>query len=320
MIRSLQGLRVLAMMGIFLFHAGILLNGTFPVTFFFMLSGFVLYYNYGERVTFFSLKESILWAFKRIKKLYPLHIIAFIMSIFIRIDWIVSFAVNDILLKAFLNIFLLQSLSINHSLSFNGSSWFLSTIFMCYLVSLPLMYGINKLNKIKPIFLILGVMVFKLVLLFIIPKVTEHSGWFFYISPYSRITDVLLGMVLAKFFIVNRNFKLKSNRVNFYELSVLPLFMIMYVAAFFLPKNFLNCFYYAPLFSMIILLFVYEQGFISRFLCKDIFQKVATFSFEFYMVHELMLITFRKVFVTLNYHWLIKSIIIAIPSFFISIS
>ena len=34
MIYTLQGLRALAMLGIFLFHSGLLLNGTFPVTFF----------------------------------------------------------------------------------------------------------------------------------------------------------------------------------------------------------------------------------------------------------------------------------------------
>ena len=46
MIKSLQGLRALAMLGIFMFHAGLLIKGTFPVTLFFMLSGFVLYYSY----------------------------------------------------------------------------------------------------------------------------------------------------------------------------------------------------------------------------------------------------------------------------------
>ena len=34
MIKSLQGLRVLAMVGIFLFYCGLLLKGAFPVTFF----------------------------------------------------------------------------------------------------------------------------------------------------------------------------------------------------------------------------------------------------------------------------------------------
>ncbi|MDZ4992184.1 hypothetical protein GNF80_04245 [Clostridium perfringens] len=56
MIESLQGLRSLAMLGIFLFHSGLLLRGTFPVTFFFILSGFVLYYNYSNKINSVSIK------------------------------------------------------------------------------------------------------------------------------------------------------------------------------------------------------------------------------------------------------------------------
>lgn len=41
MIKSLQGLRAIAMISIFLFHAGFLPNGIFPVTLFFLLSGFL---------------------------------------------------------------------------------------------------------------------------------------------------------------------------------------------------------------------------------------------------------------------------------------
>lgn len=61
MIYTLQGLRALAMLGIFLFHSGILLNGTFPVTFFFILSGFVTYYSKYINVDEMNIKECINW-------------------------------------------------------------------------------------------------------------------------------------------------------------------------------------------------------------------------------------------------------------------
>ena len=50
MIKSLQGLRAIAMLNIFLFHAGIIPNGIFPVTLFFILSGFFMYYKNFEKV------------------------------------------------------------------------------------------------------------------------------------------------------------------------------------------------------------------------------------------------------------------------------
>lgn len=42
---ALDGLRVLATLAIFFFHAGILIRGAFPVVWFFMLSGFMMYYT-----------------------------------------------------------------------------------------------------------------------------------------------------------------------------------------------------------------------------------------------------------------------------------
>ena len=100
MIKSLQGLRALGMLGIFLFHSGLLLKGTFPVTFFFMLSGFVLYYSYSNRIETMNFNERINWIIKRMKKLYPVHLITFIMSIAIRWEWILKFEITEIISKA----------------------------------------------------------------------------------------------------------------------------------------------------------------------------------------------------------------------------
>ena len=77
--------------------------------------------------------------------------------------------------------------------------------------------------------------------------------------------------------------------------------------------------YYSPIFAISIYIIACERGVISHILQKDIFQKIASFSFEFYMIHELVLIIFRRMFINLNYHWLIKNIYISIPAFIISI-
>lgn len=82
MIYTLQGLRALAMLGIFLFHSGLLLNGTFPVTFFFILSGFVLYYSKYNRIENMNLKDRIKWAFNKIKPFYIIHIIGAVYTIY----------------------------------------------------------------------------------------------------------------------------------------------------------------------------------------------------------------------------------------------
>lgn len=68
MIKSLQGLRVIAMVGIFLFHAGFIPNGIFPVTFFFILSGFVIYYKHNEQTDKRKISNGISYGIKKIKK------------------------------------------------------------------------------------------------------------------------------------------------------------------------------------------------------------------------------------------------------------
>lgn len=89
MIKSLNGLRALAMLGIFLFHSGLLLKGTFPVAFFFILSGFMTYYTLSKRNEIISFIDKANWFFNKVLKFYPIHLITFLMSILIRWDYVV---------------------------------------------------------------------------------------------------------------------------------------------------------------------------------------------------------------------------------------
>ena len=67
-----------------------------------------------------------------------------------------------------------------------------------------------------------------------------------------------------------------------------------------------QCSYYSLLFIIALYIFSYENGCISKLLKCRVLQNLAKISFEFYMVHELILILFRKVFSNFNYNWLIK--------------
>ena len=318
MIKSLQGLRALGMNGIFLFHSGLLLKGTFPVTFFFMLSGFVLYYSYSNRIKSINFSESINWIVSRMKKLYPIHIITFMMSIFIRWEWISEFEITDIINKALLNIFLLQSLSRKHIFTFNGLSWFLSTTFILYILAIPLMLLIKKIKFKKLHNLILLILVLQNIVIFI--NNSQKYELSLYTSPFFRVFDFAIGMIIAKKFIDEYKDDAKYKYYSFYEFGILILFSIMYIITLVSSAKLEYALsYYSPIFVLGIYIFAHEKGFISKLLCNEVLQKIAKFSFEFYMVHELILILFRNVFENLTYHWLIKNIIISIPSLIISL-
>lgn len=120
-------------------------------------------------------------------------------------------------------------------------------------------------------------------------------------------------MIVAKMFLKNK-FEIKN--YNRYEIGIVVTFILMYIISFFV---YTGCSYYSLLFIIALYIFSYEKGCISKLLKCRILQNLAKISFEFYMVHELILILFRKVFSNLNYNWVIKNIIICIPSLIISL-
>jgi peptidoglycan/LPS O-acetylase OafA/YrhL len=76
-IKSFQGIRFLAFMGIFLGHVDVSLGklaGT-CVTIFFVLSGYVMYSKYRNMDLDTGFVSLINFGWKRIRSLYPLHIL-----------------------------------------------------------------------------------------------------------------------------------------------------------------------------------------------------------------------------------------------------
>lgn len=251
------------------------------------------------------------------KKLYPIHFITFIMSILIRFNWILKFSLGSIIIKAILNLSLLQSLDKNQTFPFNGLSWFLSTTFILYIMAIPLIKNIKRFNKIKEEYIILTILVIQNLIIFI--NTSKNMGLNLYTSPFFRVFDFSIGMLTAKKFIINKDNEYDFNKLKKYEIGIIIMFFLMYIISFFNDNIEYGLSYYSPVFVLGIYIFAFEKGSISKLLSLSIFQKIASFSFEFYMVHELILIIFRNVFINYNPHWIIKNITIAIPSFIISI-
>ena len=127
---------------------------------------------------------------------------------------------------------------------------------------------------------------------------------YLYSNPFYRVFDFLLGMISAKIFL---NKKYITKNYNLWEFGIVVLFVTMYLLSFIIKTG---CSYYSILFILALYVFSYEKGIISKILKIDMLQKIAKISFEFYMIHELILIVFRRAFANLEYHWLIKNIII----------
>ena len=111
-IESLQALRAIAFIGIFLSHAGAPIKWILGVSIFFVLSGFLLNYKHSDELLDYSPKGMFKFSIDRIKKLYPLHIITMICAIVLEIVTLIQRgltikAIIFLIGKTVLNIFLL---------------------------------------------------------------------------------------------------------------------------------------------------------------------------------------------------------------------
>lgn len=287
-IKSLDGLRVVVALCIYTFHAHLMLRNFFSVSFFFMLSGFVLYYSESDRSIDFSIINNIKWSFKHIIRLYPLHILMFLFSIFIRYEWVESLSTQDLLIKGFLNITLLQSLCLN-PYTFNFCSWYISTLCIIYFFALPIINYIKK-SSYETEMLLAIIIIFQYIVNYYFLKYEPHLS-FIYSHPIYRITDVVLGILTAKLFLKYRKKNINVELINISQLFIVVIFTIMLIASF----NFRETTnYFSVLFVFLIFIQAFDKGWLSGLLNNRYVQGVAKITFEFYMCHELILFLLEK--------------------------
>lgn len=118
-------------------------HGDLMVDLFFVLSGFVIAYNYADKIN--SLEELISFQKSRFWRLYPLHILTLFIVVGIETARLILGEISPGAISiptfarsswdAFIsNLFLVQSMT-GHVNSFNGVSWSISTEFYTYIIA-----------------------------------------------------------------------------------------------------------------------------------------------------------------------------------------
>ena len=209
--RFFQGFRFLFIMAIVIMHAGypILGNGADLCSFFFVLSGFL----YKKK----NNKNPLLYIYKKIEKTYSVYWFCFALFL------IVNFLIGELHFKLRIlpHIFLLQSLvpsTGEYYFEYVGTAWFLSSLFVCYVLS-PYLSKLQLLIGTKYAF----VLSLSLLLLMYFSDWGNYKTWLIYISPYFRICEYFMGLCLSS--IVTKIKPVKSNII--YDIIIIGIYFII---------------------------------------------------------------------------------------------
>lgn len=257
-------------------------EGYIGVSFFFILSGFVLAYNYHDRF----LKKEISYSkfmLARFARIYPMHILTLIIAIPLSFQ-------NDMLKwvgQLFVNLFLLHSFipSDDFYFYFNSVSWSISVEWFFYLVFPFLVFLLHK----RKYFKIIPLLLLGIPLLLLLVKENYHEK-FFYINPLLRVGDFIIGILLFRIFRKRRVVALVHKKylgTIFEVLSIVILSLFLYYHND-IPQGFRYSCYYWPPMALLIYTFSYSKGIVSRILSNNTLVYLGEISFGFYMIHMLV--------------------------------
>lgn len=251
------------------------------VTFFFVLSGFLITHSYRDLLLnkIVGTKEFII---KRCATIFPLQWLFTILFVVFSINVVSYWAVP-------FHLTLTQSLLPFWEIDFtlNTPSWFLSSIFVCYLLT-PLLLRIRDRKCFMLIFIFM--LLFWHSFLFLLPE-SIGRRWLCYISPFARIFDYGMGILLALYWTKIKNLLVKSNGVCYN--TMIELIAIGLMSLCLLRPHIMGIEKLigigSPLLSLMMCMFIsvfcMSNGPISKFLSIPIFNKLGAMSIAIYMCH-----------------------------------
>ena len=293
MIAPLQSLRFIFFIMIFLHHYVIDGAGYFPaggpsgVSFFMILSGFVMSLAYEEKIAASTISYGRFIS-NRIIRLFPLHLLC--LSAFILISH--NSLSESFFLDLLPNLFLVQSWIPESSYYFSGNalSWFLSDVLFFCLV-FPLIAAFVCRSSPKKLCIIYFLSLFAYWGgVFLIPESYIHA--FIYINPVFRLYDFVLGMIIYKIYKYMMEHEMLFTKYSFVKKSIVEILSLLILGAFLYmypyvsPRISLAAYFWIPS-SLLILVFSQGRGIISKLLSNSFLVNMGNKSFSFYMIHLL---------------------------------
>jgi peptidoglycan/LPS O-acetylase OafA/YrhL len=324
-LKPLTGLRFLAAFAVFVAHVprswqdydfGKAPVGAAGVSFFFVLSGFILAYVYVPRLKAsvsgkFPVKEFYL---RRVARIWPLHLATLLISLLAVLGWKSFQQQAHVFLKSFFNVFLLQAWVPSHKWGYflNGPAWSLSVEAFFYVVFPLFLIGGAK----RFVFKYLSVLLFTF--LFVLLIGIYGPGWqskgiqldaLVRNLPPMRCFEFASGIACGIFFLSRPQRPERSRASD----TVCEILIVLLVFLFFYVSNWLGLYRHeqppgisasfnywyrfsgaTPVFAMLIFIFARSQGWVSWCLSRRLLVYLGEISYSFYMVHMSVLLVIAR--------------------------
>lgn len=306
-IESIQVIRAIAFILIFLSHVELISTGPIGVSLFLVLSGFCMTYAYldrSEKTPAPSLGNNLKFTWRKLKKLYPLHVVTLLFVALIVFGGMVLhhasgkelaeqgayFAANALLLQSWIP-------WRDGYFSFNAVSWYLSTTAFSYFL-FPWVFQAIQSKDHKRIGGIacftLTWMIFIAVILGIGNQIWGWTNgflkWVSYISPFYRAGDFIIGLV-AGYLFINFNNNWKRVQYTAAELFVIILMLIqvvLYDKGSIHGTNWTLTLFWLPTSILFIFLFAVQKGAVSQMLTKSkVLIWIGDISAEAFLIHQI---------------------------------
>ncbi len=271
-------------------------EGFIGVSFFFILSGFVLSYSYKEKIQNGSIRFFQFWK-ARFARIYPLHFL----TLLIAIPLMQYVDAVTFIKKLLLNVLLLQSFvpSDGYYLTFNAVAWSLSDEMFFYL-SFPILIFIFVRKRYRWLSVLAYITLVPIGVL-LTREVFHHA--LFYVNPLCRIGDFIIGMMLYRLYAQRKDIEILNNRKIAGIAEVLALGLLFAFVYFheYVPLGYRYSIYYILPMCVLVYVFAYSNGFVSRFLSNKILVSLGDASFAMYMVHVLLLRYYIELHMVFNW-------------------
>lgn len=310
---ALTGARFFAALLVFGLHSGYFLQmtgfyrewlsrGYAGVTFFFILSGFILTVVYGGRMRQAGWRHRFFGA--RVARIYPIALLTFLVAVPPTFHKLGPLGIHAVL-TAFLNVLLLQSWDSSPRVffAFNAPAWSLSDELFFYIVfALFLLDLVMRIQRMRTVVaVVFAIMAGEATVTYLIWSMT-HSvfSYYIYIFPPTRLLEFALGMVLGRAFVLSGTHGAPRRGVFvWFGLAASGMALFLPPPGFLRPLS--ASFVFVPGFAALIWGLASPHSAVGGALARPFMVRLGEESYAFYLWHQLI---FRYVYgAFLVFHW-----------------